>query len=332
MNPAGLVKKYSHLDDLHITRVLGCWAAVSDGRVLEVDRSSALDSCPLQQKLSTAGVAEYLEEKIRKFGHFTASRGITRDSIAVPYGTSEMLMYALRKDVIDCAVTVCDGAGTVVTDRADVVQGIGARMNGLFHTTPVPAVQEHLRELGCLLFEDAAIDQARGLSAAAEAGYGRVAATVNLCRGEKLEVLRALEREKRLELTLAGICSTGVDAERAVESAKHTDLAWACASEAMRCAGGKALLQLTLGIPVFVYSKRGLKLLSAYSDARGSGILRSLDTRRQYLLAGGREASGYHAGRGRGGTGREIQLGRGRLILEEAVLPVRGRREPCPLR
>jgi len=46
-------------------------------------------------------------------------------------------MYAMRKNVIDSAVLVCDGAGTVIVNRPEIVQGIGARMNGLFYTTPI---------------------------------------------------------------------------------------------------------------------------------------------------------------------------------------------------
>jgi hypothetical protein len=72
-----------------------------------------------------------------------------RERIEVPYGASEMLMYALRKGVIEAAVVACDGAGTVVVDRPEVVQGIGAGMNGLFFTTPIREVVERLASEGC---------------------------------------------------------------------------------------------------------------------------------------------------------------------------------------
>ena len=39
----------------------------------------------------------------------------------------------------------------------------GARMNGLFYTSPIPEVQAKLRACGCLVFDDARIDQVAGL-------------------------------------------------------------------------------------------------------------------------------------------------------------------------
>jgi hypothetical protein len=43
--------------------------------------------------------------------------------VAVPYGASEMMMYALRRGDLDAVVTVCDGAGTVVTANPELVRG-----------------------------------------------------------------------------------------------------------------------------------------------------------------------------------------------------------------
>jgi len=56
-----------------------------------------------------------------------------------------MMMYALKKGGIDAAVTVCDGAGTVISDSPSLIQGIGARMNGLFYTTPIPEVIQRIK-------------------------------------------------------------------------------------------------------------------------------------------------------------------------------------------
>jgi len=319
MGPEELIAKYRGLPDFHLTRVLGAWVAISNGEVIEVDSSQALDHCPLQSLLSDADVEEYAREKIRDRKQFTPEREVWRESLGVPFGTSEMMMYALRKGTIDVAITACDGAGTVVTDVPEVVQGIGARMNGLFYTSPIPEVQARLRAHGCTVFDDARIDQVAGLRRAVEAGYRRVAVTVNGRFGESLAEVREVEEESRVEVTLAVVCTTGIAEARADETIALADLAWTCASRPMRERSAGARLQLTQGIPIFAYTDRGLAFLAAYSDAAGARLLRGLDPARQYLLA-------VH------GPGPRLRLGESRLALSESSLPVRSRNEPRPLR
>lgn len=314
-----LIKKHRDTADLHITRIMGAFVVVSKGRILEIDRSHALQYCPLQRMLSNMGMEDYLYEKIQRFGHFTANREVARASAGVPFGTSEMLAAALRKKVLDCAITVCDGAGTVVTSSQEIVQGIGARMNGLFYTTAIPEVQMKLREHRCILFDDAAIDQIRGLNAALNAGYKKIGITVNVCYGENFLEMRRTEKEKDVVLIIAGICSTGAGRRRAKEAAEHADLTWSCASKYMREFGRTALLQITHGIPVFVYTRKGLDLVAAYSDKAGASVIKSLKPGKQYMLA-------YGAGP------CQVRLGENLLALKEAQLPVPGKHEPVPLR
>ena len=175
-------------DDLHITRMMHGFVAVSHGEIIKVTEPR-LRYCPLVAYLyNRPGGSDDVEavkqmmientrEKIARFGHFTERREIQRGDIAVPYGASEMIMFAMRKGHFDCAVTVCDGAGTVLCDQPDLVQGIGARMNGTFYTTPIPAVISRLEEHGCHVpFPDTAeINQVGGLRRAAELGYKRIA-------------------------------------------------------------------------------------------------------------------------------------------------------------
>ena len=157
--------------DLHVTRMFSSFVVVSEGEVIRVTEPS-MKHCPLARALypdfhedppalETVRelIARAMREKMDRFGFFTAGRELTRNRIEVPYGASELLMYAMKKRIIDAAVVVCDGAGTVITDRPEVVQGIGARMNGLFYTSPIPGVTRRLRELGCVVpFEDGSIN------------------------------------------------------------------------------------------------------------------------------------------------------------------------------
>lgn len=314
-----LIRKYRGKADLHITRVMCAWIVISNGRIVEIDRTQALRTCPLQRMLARAGIEEYIYEKIRQFGHFTAEREVVRASLGVPFGTSEMFMYALQKKVLDCVITVCDGAGTVVTSNPEIVQGIGARMNGLFYTTPIPEVQAKLRQHNCIIFDDARIDQIRGLNAAINAGYTRIGITVNSCYGENFGQIRQIEKAQRVDVSVAAICSTGVDKKRAEEAAQHADLAWSCASKHMRDSGRNAILQITQGIPIFVYTPRGLDIVAAYSDDAGAKAIKNLDPQKQYLL------SSQHGD-------SSILLGENFLSLTETRLPVQGKHEPVPLR
>jgi putative methanogenesis marker protein 8 len=297
---------------------MGSWVVVSEGRVVEVDRTHALRRCPLQSMLSNADIETYALEKIGELKQFTPEREVWRSSFAVPFGTSEMFMVALRKGTIDCAVTVCDGAGTVVTDVPEVAQGIGARMNGVFYTSPIPKVQEKLRSHRCLLFDDARIDQLAGLRMAIEAGFSRIAVTVNGRLGQPLQDFRNLEKEAAVRVTIAAVCTTGIAQERTDEIVDGADLAWSCASCRVRETSQRARLQITEGIPIFVYTDKGIEFLAAYSDESGAAILRSLDPSRQYLLASR-------------GSNTRILLGELQLALSQAVLPVRSASEPTPL-
>ena len=48
---------------------------------------------------------------------------------------------------------VCDGAGTVITDSAKVVQSIGARMHNIVMTSPIDKVIRKLGALGCFIIQ-----------------------------------------------------------------------------------------------------------------------------------------------------------------------------------
>jgi putative methanogenesis marker protein 8 len=229
-----------------------------------------------------------------------------------------MMMAALRAGLLDAAVTVCDGAGTVATSDPQTVQGVGARMNGLFHTSPIPEVLAGLRSRGAVVHDDARIDQIRGIEQAAAHGWRRLAVTVNIRYGESFAALRQLEARLGLTLTILGICSTGASEERAADAAGAADLTWSCASKAMRDLGSRARLQLTHGIPVFVYTARGVEFLAAYGDAAAGQRLRALDPAKQYLLSSG-------PGQDR------VRLGETSLSVHEAALPVASKRCPCPL-
>jgi hypothetical protein len=169
------------------------------------------------------------------------------------------------------------------------------------------------------VFDDGRIDQMRAIHTAASAGYRRIAVTVNAFYGESYQEIRRLEKDLGVDIILAAICSTGVSEERARELTDYTDIGWACASYHVRKLGRLAILQLTYGIPVFVYTRKGLELIASYSDEHGAKRLENLDPGKQYILA-------TDVG------GERITVGRGYLYLASATLPVLKGKQPDPLR
>jgi putative methanogenesis marker protein 8 len=320
-------------DDLHVSRMFSAFVVVSHGKVVHVTEPTMthcplarlfyreyMDPVPLEDIEKMRGlIARAMEDKIARFGLFTGRRELVRSRIEVPYGASEMMMYALRKGAIDAAVVVCDGAGTVITDRPEVVQGIGARMNGLFHTTPIPGVVDELRAMGAaVVFENAAINQIEGAREAARRGYRSIAVTVNTFTDERVADLRDVEREHDVRVVSLMVCATGASEARLHEIGRDADLVWSCGSRELRdIIGRKAVLQITTRIPVFVLTEKGLGFAAAYSS--DEKLIRELDRGRQHLITG--QSRGY-----RGAT--RLTMGTFQTYLREAELPVRDRDEP----
>jgi putative methanogenesis marker protein 8 len=314
--------------DLHVTRMLGSLVAISNGSVIKV-LEPCLKYCPLAHKQYDLGgnlidgVRRAFECKISAFGHFICRRELCREDIAIPYGASEMMMYALKKGGIDVAVVVCDGAGTVITRNPSLVQGIGARMNGVFYTSPINEVIRRIGEAGGYIVfpETAKIDQIAGLRKAIELGYRRIAVTINGFAGEDLSEVKRLEDESGSLIYILVVCTTGISRGRAEEIAKYADLAWSCGSFYMReIVGRKARIQAATKIPVFILTKKGINFLSNYS----SQDLRELVKEdRKYLISGLHILMKNYV---------RINMGNFSTYLGEVEeLPVRVEDEPKPL-
>jgi putative methanogenesis marker protein 8 len=200
-----------------------------------------------------AWMALYLRKL--KFGQFTDHRQIKDCKKYVPFGATEIIMEALTGNILDAAVIACDGAGTVITDRPDIVQGIGGRMSGLVYTMPRTSVIERLQKEKAIVLdpETACINAVRGAKKALE-HYKKIAVTVTASKD--------IERLQRMPgVSIFVVHTTGVSAQNA-EYTINADIVWACASKYVRdIAGPHALVQLGVGIPVFVMTERGLNLI-----------------------------------------------------------------------
>lgn len=315
--------------DYHVLRFFSSFVAISGGKVVEV-ADACMVFCPLvkmfykqmrhldgsNQEAIREKIKDVIEDKIRRFGFFSERRELLKDDIAVPYGASEILMYAMQKKHVDAAVIVCDGAGSVIVTAPEVVQGIGARMNGLFYTTTIPAIVEKLKKsYGHVVFSDAHIDQIQAAEEACKLGFKRIAVTINgYMEKEHLCEIKKIEKKYGVTITTLVVCTTGASQERVLEIKEYADLVWSCASKEVReIIGPHALVQVSEKIPVFVLTPKGLSLLSAYSDSRTT--IENLNSQKQYIISNRCE-------------GEKIRMGKWITKLGSTRLPIRSSQEP----
>ncbi|MDD5078507.1 MAG: DUF2099 family protein [Candidatus Omnitrophica bacterium] len=307
--------------DIHILKYFSSFISVSQGKVVNVT-DPQLAFCPLAAHLYRGlkksdrldkekvkkEIWKVIEFKIRDFGVFTARRKFFPEETAVPCGASEMLYSALKKKAIEAAVLVCDGAGTVITDRGEIAQGIGARMNSLLLTSPITAVMGRLERSGCrVVFRSALIDQVEGVREAFRAGHRKVAVTVSGKDSARLEEMRSLVPEGGT-LVILSLCNTGVSAQEAKKICRHADIVWSCASAKLRKqAPDASILQLSKQAPVFILTGEGMDFLSAYVSE--PAVLKELSRDEQYLLSN--EPGG-----------RKLKTGTMNYYLRRAELPV----------
>ncbi len=237
---------------------------IEDGKV-EVLSDPLVKRCPLRSHLygceeeNRETVKSVLESHIKGLGMYTPDRNFSLVDDPVSFGASEMIMDAMRDGLLDAAVSVCEGVGTVVITRPDVVETVGAHMTGIISTSPIPKVRRSLLCQGSLILDNkCTIDQVKGFQKAVKAGYRRVAVTIVASRPEDAEKIRALAKKLQAEVLIMAVHSTGIDEEQAFRLAGSCDIVWACASQAVRdVIGPKAKMQIGTGIPVFALTRLG---------------------------------------------------------------------------
>ena len=247
--------------DRHVFETLGkARVVVEDGKVVEVG-SPLLTYCRLWEKirgiseLNEQEIKDNIEFRIRDFGMCTWNREIEMEAF-VGFGASETFMTALRRGLLDSTVTVCEGAGTVITANPALVQGIGARLSGVIETTPIDGLIKRIKDKGGETLDPPRIDQVAGLRKALDLGYERVGVTVSSV--EDAQHCRAISEQA----VMFGVHLTGISREDAEAFCEIADLITACASSHIRAlAAEKAVLQAGTAIPIFALTAIGKDLL-----------------------------------------------------------------------
>jgi putative methanogenesis marker protein 8 len=264
-------------EDIHIIEAIGrTRVVVKAGQVVEVGEPM-IAGCPLARRFARPvhmmrpdEIRANIEERIRSFGYCTKDRAIIQTGDFVLFGASELLSCAIRTGIIECAVIVCEGAGTVIVHAPDMVQGIGGRASGLVKTSPIPEVIERIEAHGGSVVDPrtAAIDMVHGVEEAYRRGCSRVAVTVAAC-GDA-EVIR----QQFPETLIIGVHATGLSREEAECMVAACDIVSACASRHIRdLAGAHALLQGGIAVPVFALTQRGKDLILAKISETAQQVL-----------------------------------------------------------
>jgi putative methanogenesis marker protein 8 len=249
---------------------------VKDGKVVEAGEPIA-DWCPVFSKVASVSkltkdeAKKNMEYRIRELGMFTPNRRFDH-GVFVNFGASEIMMTALRRGLIETTVTVCDGAGTVITSNPVLVQGMGALMSGLIETEPIPEIIQGIEGRGGIVLDKrtANIDQAGGLLKACELGYKNIA--VSIVIPEDAEKLRSIEKENNINLTLIGAHLTGIKSREAKELIGALDIVTGCASRTVRNIV-KPVLQVGTSVPMFAITQKGKEILCERAKEVDSQLL-----------------------------------------------------------
>lgn len=261
---------------MDIMELLGkCRVKVQDEKVLEASEP-LIEWCPLFDKVrgikhvTPEAASANMEFRIRQHGMFSARRKLEMDTF-VGFGASESMMTGLARGIIDAAVTVCDGAGTVITSSPSLVQGMGGWISGLVETVPNEVVIAGIQQRGGVVLSpaDARIDQVAGARAAAMS-FRKFAVTV--ADAGSAEQLRSMERELDVRIMIIGVHLTGISEGDAGRLLSTADIVTSCASKYIR-EMANPLVQVGTAVPLFGLSQWGKDLLVERAKAVDQPLL-----------------------------------------------------------
>ncbi len=252
--------------DEHIIEAMGkAKIVVKDGKVVEVGEPQ-IEYCPLFhkyrgiEKLDSESIKENIEFRIDDFGMCLPERNLKMKDF-LSFGISETISTLLEDKIVDCAVIVCEGAGTVLITDPETIQGIGGRISGFMSTTPIMEIINGIGKNNVLDPETAPINQIAGTKKAIDNGFKNIAVTI--ASSEDAEELRKLEKSlDDVNIYVFAVHVTGLSMEEAEKLFDNSDVITSCASKSVREIGEKkGLLKAGESIPIFAATERGKEFL-----------------------------------------------------------------------
>lgn len=242
----------------HIVEAIGLSkVTIKDGKVIDVSEPK-LDYCPLfhhhrgMEKITKEAIWDNIQFRIDDFGMCTPNRKLRMKDF-LSFGISEIMSTLIEENVIDCAVMVCEGCGTLIVTESELVQGIGGRVSGLVKTQSIPELFDQLGIENILDPETAKIDQIAGIELAIKQGYKNMAVTIALAQDAlKIQELKKAHPDVNIYTFVVHTSNRTKEEARILFDA--CDVATACASKYIREIGDAESLK-TVGQSIPIYSK-----------------------------------------------------------------------------
>lgn len=269
--------------DEHVMEALGkSRIVIRNGKVVEVSEP-LIEYCPLFHKyrnikeITPEAIKENMEFRIRDFGMCTKDRQLEMKDF-LSFGISETLSTLLEEELIDVAVMVCEGCGTVIIDRPELVQGIGGRISGIVSTTPIKGIINSIGIERVLDPENAEINQVSGVLKAINHDYRNIAVTV--ASAEDAVQLREMEKQyEGIKIYIFVVHTSGVSYEDAEILFDIADVITSCASSELRkVASERNSFAVGSSIPIFAASDDGEKFMKLRLEKIG-GVKDKKDAR-----------------------------------------------------
>ncbi len=252
--------------DEHIIEAMGkTRIVVRDGRVVEVGEPE-INYCPLFDKyrgikeITSKSVKENIEFRIEDFGMCTANR-VLRMKDFLSFGVSETLGTLIEDGIIDCAVIVSEGCGTVIVTDPEFVQGMAGRISAFLSTSPINEIIDAIGSQNVVNPENAEINQIKGALKAITMGYKNIAITI--ISSEDANKLREIEKEHEdVKIYIFAAHVTGMSKEDAESLFDTADIVTGCASKYIREVGeGRGVFRAGASIPIYGVTEAGKNFL-----------------------------------------------------------------------
>lgn len=251
--------------DEHVIEALGkARIVIRDGKVVEVGEP-LLNYCPIFdkfrgiKKLDKKSIGTNIQFRIDDFGMCTKEREL-RMKDYLSFGVSEIISTGMELGLIDAAVMVCEGCGTVVIAEPEMAQGIGGRVSGLVSTTLIPELVARIGPENVLDPKTARIDMIDGVKKAISMGFKSIA--VSVISGDAAHKFKKMEKEYGVTIYTFVVHTTGMSEEDARKVFMYADVVTGCASKYVRGQGIESgAFKVGDSVPVFGVTDRGRHLI-----------------------------------------------------------------------
>ncbi len=252
--------------DEHVIEALGkARIVVKNGKVVEVGEPQ-INYCPLFDKyrgikeLTLEAIKENIEFRIQDFGMCTGDRKLRMKDF-LSFGVSETLGTLLDENIIDCAVIVSEGCGTVIVTDPEFVQGMAGRISAFLSTSPITEIIDTIGSQNVLDPESAEINQIKGALKAIDMGYKNIAVTI--LSPDDAKKLRSIEKEhENINIYIFAAHVSGMSKEDAEALFDTADIITGCASKYIREVGeNRKAFTAGASIPIYGVTEAGESFL-----------------------------------------------------------------------